>query len=128
MRGARKTALNGAQYLGGYQRLAYPGGDVPRDRGVCTDVVVRALRNGGYDLQSLMYRDMKRAPRAYGLRSGQRPDRHIEHRRVRRQIVFFKRHYHQLPPTFRPEQRELKRIDRETSSLWIPCPNEGPTM
>ena len=102
MRGARKTVLNGAKYLGGYQRLTYPGGDVPRDRGVCTDVVVRALRNGGFDLQSLIYRDMKKAPTAYGLRTGQRPDRHIEHRRVRRQIIFFKRHYKKLTPQFSP--------------------------
>ena len=42
MYGARKAALNGASYGGPYQRIKYPGGDVSRTRGVCTDVVVRA--------------------------------------------------------------------------------------
>src|SRR5688572_2951532 len=34
-----------------YTVLPYPMGDVPRDRGVCTDVVVRAFRAAGIDLQ-----------------------------------------------------------------------------
>src|SRR5262249_28484167 len=49
--GAKKVALNGAKYGGDYVSIPFPGGDLPRDQGVCTDVVIRALRNAGIDLQ-----------------------------------------------------------------------------
>jgi uncharacterized protein len=78
-----------------YQRLKYPGGDVPLERGVCTDVVVRAYRKLGIDLQELVHKDMKRAwseyphPARWGLR---KPDPHIDHRRVPNLRAFFQRH------------------------------------
>ena len=67
-----------------YTRLEFPGGDLPRDRGVCTDVVIRALRDGwGVDLQLAVNRDMTADFTAYpafwGLTA---PDRNIDHRRV----------------------------------------------
>jgi uncharacterized protein YijF (DUF1287 family) len=67
-----------------YTRLAFPGGDLPRDRGVCTDVVIRALRDGwGIDLQLAVNRDMTADfaayPALWGLTA---PDRNIDHRRV----------------------------------------------
>lgn len=67
-----------------YARLDFPGGDIPRDRGVCTDVVIRALRDGwGIDLQLAVNRDMKAAfsayPQLWGLTA---TDRNIDHRRV----------------------------------------------
>ncbi|WP_202910022.1 DUF1287 domain-containing protein [Tabrizicola thermarum] len=67
-----------------YAALEFPGGDIPRDRGVCTDVVIRALRDGwGIDLQLAVNRDMKAAfsayPALWGLAG---PDRNIDHRRV----------------------------------------------
>ena len=67
-----------------YVVLGFPGGDIDRARGVCTDVVIRAFRDGlGIDLQRAVNRDMKTAfdsyPQAWGLR---RPDRNIDHRRV----------------------------------------------
>jgi uncharacterized protein len=67
-----------------YTRLDFPGGDLPRDRGVCTDVVIRALRDGwGIDLQLAVNRDMKADFAAYpGLWGLTRPDRNIDHRRV----------------------------------------------
>ncbi|WP_225771087.1 DUF1287 domain-containing protein [Inquilinus sp. Marseille-Q2685] len=82
-----------------YVRLAYPGGDVPRDRGVCTDVVIRAYRDAlGIDLQRLVHEDMRanfsRYPRAWGL---SRPDRNIDHRRVPNLQTFFRRHGRALP-------------------------------
>ena len=101
--GALKTSLNAADYQEGYERLAYPLGDVSREIGVCTDVVVRAYRNAGWDLQQLLYEDMKKAPKAYGL-SGKKPNRHIDHRRVRRLIVYFKRHFKSLPIEFSSSQ------------------------
>jgi uncharacterized protein YijF (DUF1287 family) len=75
-----------------YERLAYPGGDVPMERGVCTDVVVRALRAANVDLQQLVHVDMKAAfsayPRQWGL---SRPDPNIDHRRVPNLMTFFER-------------------------------------
>jgi len=102
MIGARKVALNGAAYIEGYQRIPYPGGDVGRERGVCTDVVVRALRNAGYDLQRMVIADMKRHPKRYGLAENKGPNKNVDHRRVRRQIVYFRRHHRALPTTFEP--------------------------
>ena len=81
-----------------YQRLAYPGGDVPLDRGVCTDVVVRAFRKAGVDLQVLVHDDMKAAFSAYPQQWGlARPDPNIDHRRVPNMMTFFKRKSRALP-------------------------------
>jgi hypothetical protein len=59
--GARKTVQNADAYRGGYESIPFPMGDVPRDHGVCTDVIVRALRNAGIDLQAAVQADMRRA-------------------------------------------------------------------
>jgi uncharacterized protein YijF (DUF1287 family) len=82
-----------------YVRLAYPGGDVPPDRGVCTDVVIRAYRAAfGLDLQTLVHEDMARAfaayPKTWGLT---RTDRSIDHRRVPNLETFFRRRGAALP-------------------------------
>ena len=76
-----------------YTRLAFPGGDVPRDRGVCTDVVIRALRDGwGVDLQLAVNRDMKADFAAYPALWGlDHPDRNIDHRRVPNLATLFAR-------------------------------------
>ncbi len=75
-----------------YVRIAYPMGDVAPDRGVCADVVVRAYRALGIDLQALVHNDMRRSfgayPRNWGLRA---PDSNIDHRRVPNLEVFFRR-------------------------------------
>lgn len=76
-----------------YFSLSYPGGDVPSDRGVCTDVVIRALRTQGLDLQQAIHDDMRthfdQYPRQWGL---SRADRNIDHRRVPNQMRWFERH------------------------------------
>ena len=46
-------------YNGGYQTIPYPNGDVPKETGVCTDVVIRAMRAFGLDLQKAVHEDMK---------------------------------------------------------------------
>ena len=83
-----------------YTKIDYPLGDVPLSRGVCTDVVVRAYRKQGVDLQALVHRDMQAAweqyPKIWGLKA---PDPHIDHRRVPNLAVFFRRHGHSLPVT-----------------------------
>lgn len=80
-------------YDPGYTRIDYPGGDVPIERGVCTDVVVRALRAAGIDLQRLVHEDMRRNFSAYPANWGlKRPDRNIDHRRVPNLEAWFRRH------------------------------------
>ncbi len=75
-----------------YVQLAYPGGDVSRERGVCTDVVIRAFRAAGVDLQQAVHEDMRRSFSAYPKRWGlSRPDPNIDHRRVPNLMVYFAR-------------------------------------
>lgn len=70
-------------YDASYSQLAYPGGDVDISKGVCTDVIVRAYRAIGIDLQRLVHEDMRRAFSKYPKRWGlTRPDANIDHRRV----------------------------------------------
>ncbi|HKQ52316.1 MAG TPA: DUF1287 domain-containing protein, partial [Pyrinomonadaceae bacterium] len=81
-----------------YVRIDYPGGDVPLERGVCTDVVVRAFRKGGVDLQKEVHEDMARAFSAYPTRWGMtRPDSNIDHRRVPNLRTYFTRRGKSLP-------------------------------
>lgn len=80
----------GTRYDARYERIAYPNGDVPRSRGVCTDVVIRALRAVGYDLQRLIHEDARSHPRRY--RRIDRLDRNIDHRRCPNQVAFFRAH------------------------------------
>jgi uncharacterized protein len=81
-----------------YSVISFPGGDVPMVRGVCTDVIIRAYRGAGVDLQLLVNRDMRKTfsayPRNWGL---SRPDPNIDHRRVPNLAVFFTRHGQALP-------------------------------
>jgi uncharacterized protein YijF (DUF1287 family) len=90
---ARQQVGVTVHYDGRYTALAYPGGDLPVDRGVCTDVVIRAYRVLGLDLQQRVHEDMKAAwqeyPRLWGL---SRPDPNIDHRRVPNLVTYFRRH------------------------------------
>ncbi|MFV0681181.1 MAG: DUF1287 domain-containing protein [Ottowia sp.] len=93
------------RYDGRYVAIAYPGGDVPADTGVCTDVVIRSYRALGVDLQVKVHEDMRQnfarypSQRLWGL---SRPDPHIDHRRVPNLQVFFKRHGQALPTSDNP--------------------------
>lgn len=91
------------EYDGSYESLAYPGGDVPIERGVCTDVVIRALRHLQFDLQKEVHEDMKRNFSSYPKRWGlKRPDKNIDHRRVPNLQTFFRRKSWSLPVTKNP--------------------------
>jgi uncharacterized protein YijF (DUF1287 family) len=83
-----------------YVRLLYPGGDIPITRGVCADVVIRAFRSAGVDLQRAVHEDMRRNfasyPRMWGLKS---PDANIDHRRVPNLMKYFERSGHSLSIT-----------------------------
>ncbi|WP_294229057.1 DUF1287 domain-containing protein [uncultured Chryseobacterium sp.] len=73
-----------------YFIIKYPNGDIPADKGVCTDVVIRAYRKLGIDLQKEVHEDMaknfSKYPKIWGLKS---PDTNIDHRRVPNLRVFF---------------------------------------
>ena len=81
------------QYDPSYVQMAYPNGDVPADKGVCTDVIIRAYRKMGIDLQKAVHEDMKanfdKYPKKWGL---SHPDKNIDHRRVPNLMTFFARH------------------------------------
>ncbi len=87
-----------------YTALQYPLGDVPLERGVCTDVIIRAYRAVGIDFQALVHQDMKRAfsayPKLWGL---SRPDSNIDHRRVANLEVFLQRLGKQLKNSSNPK-------------------------
>ena len=101
---ARKQVGVTVLYDPAYVTLAYPGGDVPKARGVCTDVVVRAFREGlSQDLQKLVHEDMRANFRAYPKNWGlSRPDKNIDHRRVPNLMAFFKRRGWSVPVTEDP--------------------------
>lgn len=76
-----------------YFTIKYPNGDVPGDKGVCSDVIIRAYRKLGIDLQKIVHEDMianfDKYPKSWGLK---RTDKNIDHRRVPNLMVFFARH------------------------------------
>lgn len=81
-----------------YVALDYPGGDVPEKTGVCSDVVVRAFRKAGVDLQKEVHEDMTAARSAYPKKWGAiNPDRNIDHRRVLNLMTYFDRRGKSLP-------------------------------
>jgi uncharacterized protein YijF (DUF1287 family) len=86
------------RYDGAYRRIPYPMGDVPAETGVCTDVVIRAYRTIGIDLQQRVHEDMRADfaayPRDWGMAH---PDPNIDHRRVPNLQVFFRRRGAALP-------------------------------
>jgi uncharacterized protein YijF (DUF1287 family) len=90
---ARKQVGVTVSYDPEYVALTYPGGDLPREKGVCTDVVIRALRDAlSQDLQKLVHEDMKADFSAYPKNWGlSRPDKNIDHRRVPNLRAYFKR-------------------------------------
>lgn len=90
---ARKQIGVTVSYDPQYRKIAFPMGDVAPETGVCTDVVIRAYRLQGLDLQQAVNKDMKKAwnkyPKIWGLKS---PDPNIDHRRVPNLETFFSRY------------------------------------
>jgi len=87
-----------------YFQIGYPNGDVPSDRGVCTDVIIRAYRSAGIDLQKEVHEDMVKNfdlyPKEWGLTE---TDTNIDHRRVPNLQVFFKRFGEEFEISKNPE-------------------------
>jgi uncharacterized protein YijF (DUF1287 family) len=86
-----------------YVRLKYPGGDIPISRGVCTDVVVRALRGVQIDMQQRIYEHKKHHPDLYkGLYGTNRLDPNIDHRRVKNLQAYFAARGYRVRGAFAP--------------------------
>ena len=80
------------RYDPAYTKLTYPMGDVPISKGVCTDVIIRALRDQNIDLQELVHQDMSRNFSVYPKRWGlKQPDTNIDHRRAPNLMTYFTR-------------------------------------
>lgn len=94
---ARQQIGQTLYYDPAYTTLKYPMGDVPMIKGVCTDVIIRALRLQGVDLQKLIHEDMKKNfavyPKKWGLKS---TDRNIDHRRVPNIMTYFQRQGYEI--------------------------------
>ncbi|MDL2284337.1 DUF1287 domain-containing protein [Oxalobacter sp. OttesenSCG-928-P03] len=92
-RSAEKQIGVTTSYDPAYRRIAYPGGDVAKETGVCTDVVIRAYRDQGTDLQKEIHEDMQKHfavyPKIWGMKT---TDTNIDHRRVQNIQTFLKRH------------------------------------
>ena len=103
---AIERTRHNVRYDGKYLKIGYPWGDVPKSIGVCTDVVIRAYRKLGIDLQQEVHKDISADFYAYpnltkwGL---ERPDPNIDHRRVYNLQAFFKRHKAELPRSRNPK-------------------------
>jgi uncharacterized protein len=93
------------EYDGSYFKIAYPNGDVPPGKGVCTDVIIRAYRKLGIDLQKKVHEDMRNNfslyPKKWGLKT---TDRNIDHRRVPNLQTYFTRNGVKLPATNSPSE------------------------
>ena len=118
---AAAKAQQGTIYSAAYADISYPGGDVQANKGACSDVVVRALRGAGYDLQKLMHDDISKNWKAYPTHWNlSKPDPNIDHRRVPNQMIFFARHGAQL----------TNNVSESTRKQWQPgdivCWKTGP--
>ena len=90
--GAISQAGVTTEYDPAYVALEYPGGDVPEKTGVCSDVIVRAFRKAGIDLQKEVHEDIKAARSEYPTKWGANaPDKNIDHRRVLNLMKYFER-------------------------------------
>ena len=98
-------------YDGRYVKIGYPMGDVPKNIGVCTDVVIRSFRGLGIDLQQRVHEDMKRNfhryPNNWRL---SKPDTNIDHRRVPNLMTYFKRIGASLAVTHNPADYKVGNI------------------
>lgn len=103
---------------GGFMRMHYPMGDIMPDQAVCTDVVIRALRNAGLDLQALVHEDILLHPGRYS-HFTTTPDHQIDHRRTRNLQIYFTHHAQALPEDVQLYRNEFKAGDIVTLDTII---------
>lgn len=96
------------EYDPSYFSMDYPNGDIPANKGVCTDVIIRAYRKLDIDLQKEVHEDMEENfedyPDIWGLT---KTDKNIDHRRVPNLMVFFSRHGEELIKSQQPEDYDV---------------------
>jgi uncharacterized protein len=109
---ARAQLEKPAQYSGAYYKIDYPMGDVPANRGACTDVIIRALRPIGLDLQQAVQEDAKvrMYPRMLI------PDPNIDHRRCPNLILYFSNHAETIPS--KTKEQTIKNIKPGDIIFW----------
>ena len=121
------------RYVRAYVSIDYPGGDVPANTGVCTDVVIRSYRKMGIDLQVKVHQDMKQNfhlyPNIWGLK---KPDTNIDHRRVPNLMVFFSRFGKTLPKSkngsdYQPGDIVCWDLGRGMTHIAIVANKKGPS-
>ena len=115
-------------YDGSYQSLGYPGGDVARRTGVCTDVIIRAYRDGlGVDLQESIHEDMRENFQSYpGIWGLAGPDRNIDHRRVPNLETWFNRHGYEKPAqNWQAGDIVSMRLGRNLPHIGLVCAKTG---
>ena len=120
---AREEIGRGVTYSRAYAAIDDVSGDVPPDRGACTDLVVRALRAAGLDLQARVFDDVASDPAAYGL---ERADATVDHRRVVTLMRWFERHYVARPldvndSDFQPGDVVFYSFGRCVRGGWCPA-------
>jgi len=107
------------KYDGNYYVIDYPLGDVPKNIGVCTDVIIRSYRSVGIDLQQEIHEDISKNfhlyPKKWGLKQ---PNTNIDHRRVPNLEVFFKRFGESLSITKNPEDYKPGDIVTWNIATW----------
>lgn len=112
--GGRLSIANAPEYDASY----HPGGDPGPARGTAVDLVIRAFRHAGVDLQQRVHEDIVRSPESYGISE---PDRSIDHRRLRNLVEFLSRRARSLPTgsgsDWRPGDLVVWRID-EGGRSW----------
>jgi len=95
---AREQIEVTTHYTQDYRVIPYPGGDMPADTGACTDVVIRAFRKAGVDLQKEVHDDMAANFSAYPAKWGlTHTDTNIDHRRVPNLQTYFARKGSSVP-------------------------------
>ena len=96
-----------------YFSIEYPNGDVPKNKGVCTDVIIRSYRKLGIDLQKEVHEDMienfSKYPNLekWGMT---KTDTNIDHRRVPNLEIFFERNGQKLSITQDPKDYKTGEI------------------
>ncbi|HYS53721.1 MAG TPA: DUF1287 domain-containing protein [Thermoanaerobaculia bacterium] len=115
-------------YDASYKQLRYPGGDLPPNRGVCADVIVRAFRQIGVDLQVGVHEDMRQNfaayPQKWGLRS---PDTNIDHRRVPNLMRYFERKGKSTRDAFKPGDIVAWRLSNGLYHIGVVSTRRGAT-
>ena len=129
---ARNQVGKTVDYDPAYVKLEYPGGDGPIEKGVCTDVVIRALRDAlDMDLQKLVHKDMKAAFSEYPNRWGlEKPDPNIDHRRVPNLKKYFERKGYsvgvtQMKEDYLPGDLVTCTLDRNLPHIMIVSDKQG---